>query len=365
MSFAYAKKRCFRWAISLLCVLGSFNASSFSSAAPIVVPYSGRLVADDGRPVDGPVDLTFEFFGSESSRVSLVGLIELRGVVLDGGVFQGDLSPFYEEFNRAMPNTIQTLWLQVTNLSSDKVYPRQQIGAVPMALKVPINESAWHWDENGRLAIRNDFSTRKVGGESVVTSGAPSGQVLACDPIAKAWKPASAGSGTVKSVAAGLGLSGGTITNSGTLAIANGGVVTTMVADSAITGQKIADGGVTFTKLAPCANEKYLKVSGGAWVCADVVTSSGGDIINGGQGGPVTIGVNDSSVLTFETNNSAAMTIDSLGQIGLGTSIPGVKLDINGQVRTSTFDNTGLTTVDWNKGNIQFTTDSCQGGLVQ
>jgi hypothetical protein len=54
---------------------------------------------------------------------------------------------------------------------------------------------------------------------------------------------ASSGStGTVTSIAAGAGLSGGTITTTGTIAIAAGGVGTTQIAANAVTAAKIATG---------------------------------------------------------------------------------------------------------------------------
>lgn len=48
------------------------------------------------------------------------------------------------------------------------------------------------------------------------------------------------------------------------------------------------------------------------------------------------------------------------GKVGVGISTPATQLDVQGQMKTSTFDNTSVTTIDWNKGNIQYTTDSCQ-----
>ena len=53
------------------------------------------------------------------------------------------------------------------------------------------------------------------------------------------------GSGTVTSVGSGTGLTGGPITTSGTLSIANGGVDTTQLADDAVTADKLADTAVT------------------------------------------------------------------------------------------------------------------------
>ena len=50
-----------------------------------------------------------------------------------------------------------------------------------------------------------------------------------------AWAHAAAGTGTVTSVASGSGLTGGPITGSGTLSIANAGVTNAMLAHPTIT----------------------------------------------------------------------------------------------------------------------------------
>ncbi len=56
--------------------------------------------------------------------------------------------------------------------------------------------------------------------------------------------------GTVTQVVAGAGLAGGTITGSGTISIANGGVDGGMVAAGAISTTQLKDGGVTLAKMA-------------------------------------------------------------------------------------------------------------------
>jgi hypothetical protein len=48
------------------------------------------------------------------------------------------------------------------------------------------------------------------------------------------------------------------------------------------------------------------------------------------------------------------------GKVGIGNNNPDTALDVQGQIHSRTLDNTGATTIDWDNGNIQYTTDSCQ-----
>ena len=66
--------------------------------------------------------------------------------------------------------------------------------------------------------------------------------------------------GGVTSIATGAGLSGGPITTTGTIGIANGGVGTAQLADGAVTAAKLAGSG--------CTTDQVLKYNGTAWVCA-------------------------------------------------------------------------------------------------
>jgi hypothetical protein len=99
--------------------------------------------------------------------------------------------------------------------------------------------------------------------------------------------------------------------------------------------------------------------------CANV-SSLIGAILNGGNttGADISIGTIDNKALNFKVNNSTAMTISQNGYVGIGVGIStptaAVALDVQGQIRSRTNDATGTTTVDWNSGNIQYTTDSCQ-----
>lgn len=77
---------------------------------------------------------------------------------------------------------------------------------------------------------------------------------------------------------------------------------------------------------ANCTNVQapYWNTVSGAWNCQDLRTTSGGFFVEGGNtfGVNATLGVNSANSLTFETNNSPAMTLTQLGSIGIGTQAP-------------------------------------------
>ncbi len=107
------------------------------------------------------------------------------------------------------------------------------------------------------------------------------------------------GTGTVTSVGSGAGLTGGPITGSGTLSIANGGVTNAMLANSSLTvtgsspltgGGAVSLGGSTSLSLKSCSANQILQFVSGAWACANpatgTVTSVGSGL--GLSGGPIT-----------------------------------------------------------------------------
>ncbi len=69
---------------------------------------------------------------------------------------------------------------------------------------------------------------------------------------------------------------------------------------------------------------------GSAWV--DFLTSSVSGVLNNGNSfaAPMIIGTNDNNSLSFETNDTTHMTIDTSGNVGIGTTTPGAEFHVNG-----------------------------------
>lgn len=192
------------------------NAEAFESFS-----YSGRLVNANGSPVTGPVNLSFEMAYSSQPGVILCSQ-ELDGVSLISGVFHVKLEFTNCNLSNVLANTPtnHTVSIRVIDrtASPQKVYSFQAIHSVPYSFISQISKQ-------------------------LAQMSAVDGQILAWDDTAKKWlpkTPAASTGGTLTSITAGDGLSGGTITNSGTIAIATDGVTSTHIDDETITNADVS-----------------------------------------------------------------------------------------------------------------------------
>jgi hypothetical protein len=282
-------------------------------AENISLPYSGRFIEDDGRPVKGPVDILVEFFPTETSDTNLNEPLLFIATPLSDGVFQLDITLPTDVVQGIFSDPRNPLWIQIIDMTSNKVFPRQKLGAVPFALKVPVDRSTLGWNSKGELEVKADVSANKISGQSVDAAAASNGQVLTWDTVKKTWKAADIAPG------------------------------------SAIKIQ-----GVDISATVP-AQGQVLSYVGTQWV---PISTPQGDVKNGGQAGALTVGTSNATALTLNANNLAAATILPSGNIGIGNTLPGEKLDITGNIITSGQISNGAQTivggtvaVDWNAGN--------------
>jgi hypothetical protein len=172
-------------------------------------------------------------------------------------------------------------------------------------------------------------------------------QILQYSGTAWTCKTLGTGTGTVTSVGSGAGLTGGPITSSGTLSIATGGVLNSMLQNSQVTvnaGADLTGGGAvslggsttlnldtTKVPLLAAANTFNASQSVVGSIFPDVTGANNSSftpgVIFGGTGGGESIASNRANSffnqfgLDFYTNFAARMSIYQDGTIGMGASI--------------------------------------------
>jgi hypothetical protein len=185
---------------------------------------------------------------------------------------------------------------------------------------------------------------------SLGLAGCASNQILKWNGSAWACSADSNSGGTVTSVGSGGGLTGGPITTTGALSIANGGVTNTMLQNSALTvtanspltgGGAVSLGGSTSLGLEACGANQILKWNGSAWACS-VDNNSGGTVTSVGSGlgltgGPITgsgsLSINTSVVPqlgAFNTfTNTNTVVVNSGADLILSNTSGGDGIDIS------------------------------------
>src|SRR5690606_14405502 len=114
--------------------------SANAAAAPESISFAGRLTDSSGKPLQGLVNLQLDFYRSETgSDIINVVIPSFANVALNEGIFQIQL-----DLNSADLHTVfngkDPVWIQITNLTNNLVYPRQSFNATPHALKVPVDD---------------------------------------------------------------------------------------------------------------------------------------------------------------------------------------------------------------------------------
>lgn len=334
----------------LLCLILLPVAQAFESFS-----YSGRLVNANGSPVTGNVNLTFDLIYTNDPSTILCTK-DLNGVSLSNGVFHVklDFSCPLESILNNIPAG-QTVAVRVTDRtpSIPKVYSYQSIHSLP-------------------------FSFMSQWSRQLSQMGATEGQILTWDNATSRWvprDPIGTGNGSVTEIIAGTGLSGGTITTSGTIAIADSGVNTLQLADSAVNSAKILDSSITNIDISPTANISQSKIenlvtdlaakqdsiSSGStaqyfrgdksWQNLDASVRSA--LLFGYSVIPSMLGVTDGDTIqqalgklegqiiandaafdsTGHWSKDGSLIFYNGGNVGIGVSSPAVPLDVKGELR--------------------------------
>lgn len=253
---------------------GSLHAQTLGTA----FSYQGQL-KESGAPATGLYDLQACLFDSMVSATPVVCAAANDDIPVVDGLFSVAL-----DFGAAaFVGQQRYLELRVRQGASPGAFtvlgPRQLIRALPEALRA--NSAPW----SGLSAVPAGF------GDGVDNTG-------------------------VSSISAGAGLTGGTITSSGTLAIANGGVSTAMIAPGAIGAAQVDAAQVQTRVTGSCGDGEYFRGinSDGSLVCEllpvnfDRVLDSSGDV---GKYVAVALRSDGRPVLSFHEEDNGALRLYS------------------------------------------------------
>ena len=164
--------------------------STPSAAGSRDLSYGGRLTDSGGVAISGPVDLQIQFFNSSTAGTALLETpLSFPGVALVDGVFQITIPTAVANTGSFMDGSSDT-WIEVKDVTNNVTYPRQQMMAAPLALKVPIDTNVLAFDAQGKLGLSPTFQPNKIAGFPVAPTQPSAGQVLAWDGVNSAWKPA-------------------------------------------------------------------------------------------------------------------------------------------------------------------------------
>lgn len=227
---------------------------------PKTINYQGYLTSPSGAAINNPsVSMVFKLYDAVTGGNLLH--TETQTVAVSNGIFNvvlGNTTPFTASF--AAP-----YWLSVAVGGDAEMTPRQPLAASPYALRaanadaLAASATVTGSQITGAIStatlpatsLTGTLATAQLANASVTaaklaSNGCTAGQILKYDGSAWACGADTNSGGTVTSITAGTGLTGGTITATGTIGL----------------------GTVPLTNLANCSAQGDVAVMyGGAWVC--------------------------------------------------------------------------------------------------
>lgn len=201
----------------LLAALTLAPAARVHAALATAITYQGSL-HDAGVPAGGDYDLQFQLFDAPAGGSTVTGIVNVADAPVSGGVFTVEL-----DFGNPFGST--DLWLQIGVRRGDDggaftvLAPRQPLTATPVAL---------HAEGVAPGAIGGvEIDSSQV--QARIATGCPAGQAMRS--VGANGTPAcvTIGTGTITSVRAGTGLTGGGETGEVTLRVADAGIGGTQI----------------------------------------------------------------------------------------------------------------------------------------
>ncbi len=285
--------------ISCLGFLLGFNMALVLNppqALALEIGYSGRLQEESGKSIEGPLDFTVKFYNDLSGGDTVGPVLNLSNTELRDGVFQLSLNFDNGQLSSIFGDGSKSAFVEVT--AGGKVYPRQRLIAVPLALRVPVDTNTLNYTNDGKLTVEYVDISKITGITAALAAKADASVVTKMTNNLSDLSD--------KSVARNhLGL--------GTLATASS-VTSSMIANNTIVDSNISSSAaIADTKLAAITTAG--KVSGSA-------------ITSGTIGG--TTAINSSGAITTSGAVTVAGTITGTGNVvvnGTGTATTALRFN--------------------------------------
>lgn len=249
--------------VLVVCVSACLSPHVSSAQVPVGTSftYQGQLT-DGGGAANGTYDFQVTLFDASTggSIVGTPGVVTRDDVTVAGGTFTLSLDFGAEAFGE------EKRWLEIgvrpgaSTGSYTLLLPRQEISPTPLALHASAAASA---STVAGLSCANGDVLKWSAGSWTCGSDADTN-----------------GGGTVTGVTAGTGLAGGTITTTGTLSLADGGVTTAKIAGGAVGSAQVNSGQVQLRVTGSCAVGQYIRS-----IAADGSVTCGTDASGGGASG--------------------------------------------------------------------------------
>ena len=116
----------------------SFLVATISNAGVFnTLNYSGRIVNSDGSPKTGSVDLEINFFDSQSGGSQKGTTYLYSGTTLTNGSFNLEIVISDSDIPTVLDSSTDT-YIEVTDSTNSKIYPRQKINSVPYSQQVVV-----------------------------------------------------------------------------------------------------------------------------------------------------------------------------------------------------------------------------------
>ena len=257
----------------MLAFVGLFCCGITDAQIPRKLNYQGYLTTSTGAPVNTPQTLIVRVYDASSSGTALFTEIHTP-VTVSNGIFNILLGSVDTNVNPLNLSFSTQYYLGVTVGTDAEMAPRQPLAASPYAIRAASAEAL----ATSAVVPGTQLADASVTAAKLASNGCAGGQVLQYN--GSVWvcaTPAASSGGTVTSVTAGTGLTGGTITGSGTIGadtnVLQRRVVATCAVGSSI--RAIADDGSVTCQLDAIGAGTVTSVATGAGLTGGPITSSG------------------------------------------------------------------------------------------